>query len=486
MRRVLLVLGLMILAVAVVVVARTAQRSARQVRAAPPRPVAVDDSAAAARLAQAVRFKTVSYEDSAPAGGELLAFHAFLQRSFPKAHAALKREVVGDYSLLYTWAGSDERLEPVGLMSHMDVVPVEPGSEGSWTHPPFAGEIADGFVWGRGTLDDKIGVLALLESVETLIVQGFHPRRTIYLAFGCDEEMQGNGAARIARLLRERGVRPEFVLDEGSVIGRGLVPGVSKPVALIGIAEKGYASVELTVRGVGGHSSMPPRETAVGALARAIHRLEAHQMPERLDGPTRLMLEQLGPELPYIQRTAVANLWLLGPLIERQLAAAPSTNASIRTTTAPTIFQAGVKDNVLPASARAVVNFRILPGDSIGSVLEHVRSVVNDARVHARLLGTASNPSPVSSTTSFGYHVLELTTRQLFPNAVAAPFLVLGATDSHHYASLTPNVYRFLPVTLTSTDLARVHGTDERVSIKDYGQAIRFMIQLLRTADGNH
>jgi carboxypeptidase PM20D1 len=369
MRRVLLVLGLMIVAVAVLVVTRTAQRSASQTRAAPPRPAAVDDSAAAARLAQAVRFKTVSYQDSAPASGELRAFHAFLERSFPKAHAALRREAVGDYSLLYTWKGSDERLEPVVLMSHMDVVPVEPGSEGSWTHPPFAGEIADGCVWGRGTLDDKIGVLALLEAVETLVAQGFHPRRTVYLAFGHNEETQGSGAARIAQLLRERGVRPEFVLDEGSVIGRGLVPGLAKRVALIGIAEKGYASVELTVRNAGGHSSMPPRETAVGALARAIERLEEHQMPERLDGPTRLMLEQLGPEFPYVQRMAVANLWLFGPLVERQLAAAPSTNASIRTTTAPTIFQAGVKDNVLPASARAVVNFRILPGDSVGSVL---------------------------------------------------------------------------------------------------------------------
>jgi carboxypeptidase PM20D1 len=257
-------------------------------------------------------------------------------------------------------------------------------------------------------------------------------------------------------------------------------------VALIGIAEKGYASVELTVSDAGGHSSMPPRETAVGILARAIGTLEAHQMPEHLDGPTRLMLERLGPELPYAQRMAVANLWLFGPLLERQLATTPSTNASIRTTTAPTIFQAGVKDNVLPVRARAVVNFRILPGDSVGSVLEHVRSVIADSRVHARVLGAARNPSPVSSTTTVGYRVLELTTRQVFPEAVVAPSLVLAATDSRHYASLTTSIYRFLPVTLSATDIARIHGADERVSMEAYGRAIRFMIQLLLNVSADH
>jgi carboxypeptidase PM20D1 len=444
---------------------------------------AVDDSAAARRLAAAVRFRTVSWPDSAPARDALLALRAQIDADFPRVRSALTREVVDGYSLLYTWRGTDSTLAPVVLMGHMDVVPVEAAAEGSWHHGPFSGDIADGFVWGRGTLDDKVSVFAALEAVETLLGEGFAPQRTVYLAFGHDEEVSGSGADSIVERLRARGVHPEFVLDEGGAVTVGVFPGLTRPLALVGVAEKGYASVELTVEGTGGHSSMPPRETAVGVLAAAITKLERDPFPARLSGPAGAMFDAVGPALPWSARMAFANRWLFAPLIVRQLSAKPATDAVLRTTTAPTMFEGSPKDNVLPKRARAVVNFRILPGDSVAGVLARVNAVIADPRVTARLAaGAVSEPSPVSGTDTPGYRAIARAVREMTPEAIVAPSLVVGATDSRHYAVITPNAYRFLPVTLRSEDIARIHGVDERVSIENYGRAIRFLRRLVRLA----
>jgi len=275
-------------------------------------------------------------------------------------------------------------------------------------------------------------------------------------------------------------VRPEWVLDEGGAVTRGMMPGVEAPVALVGVAEKGFVSVELAARGEGGHSSMPPRSTAVGTLARAVARLEEHPLPGGIRGATELLFDHAGPEMPFGMRLVFANRWLFGPLVERQLAAAPSTDATLRTTTAATVIRGGTQDNVLPSSARAVVNFRILPGDSIAGVLAHVREVVDDPRVQVRTAGFGSEPSPVSGTETAGFRAIRRSIRQTFPDAVVAPYLVVGATDARHFHGLSPHVYRFLPVRVTARDLERMHGTDERVAVADYAAAVRFYAQLLR------
>jgi carboxypeptidase PM20D1 len=478
----LAILGVLVLLVAVMLV-RTAGFGVAQAEA--PRAAAYTAPAGAAeRLAEAIRIPTVSNQDSARFdAAAFAAFHELLRARFPRTHAALRREVVAGHSLLYTWPGSDPRLPPVLLMGHMDVVPVEPGTEAGWSRPPFGGAVADGFVWGRGALDNKSSVMGTLEAVEMMLAEGFRPQRTVMLAYGHDEETGGRGAARIAALLRGRGVRPEMVVDEGGVIGRGLMPGVDRPTALIGIAEKGFVSVELSVRTAGGHSSMPPRRGSIGRLSAAIQRLEDSPLPARLDGPTLQLFSRMGPELPYVQRVVFANLWLTRPLVVRTLAGAPSSNALIRTTTAPTIFHAGTKENVLPSRARAVVNFRILPGDSVAGVVAHVRRVVADSGVHVRAMeGFASEPSPVSRTDGEPYRLLERSIRQSAPDAVVAPYLVLGGTDARHYHALSEHVYRFLPVRMASEDLARMHGTDERIAIRDYQAAIGFYRQLLLNA----
>jgi carboxypeptidase PM20D1 len=271
-----------------------------------------------------------------------------------------------------------------------------------------------------------------------------------------------------------------MVLDEGGVIGSGILPDIVEPIALVGVAEKGFVTVELSTQTGGGHSSLPPSETAVGVVSAAVARLEANPMPARLEGATRELFDRIGPRLPLAQRAVFANLWLTRPIVTRRLESSAATNAMVRTTTAPTIFQAGTKDNVLPSSARAVVNFRILPGDSVSSVLEHVRRVVNDDRVELKPAGRFSaEPSAVSSADSEAFRTLECTIQSVAPDAVVAPYLVVVLTDARHYSDMSRNVFRFLPIRLTAGDLGRMHGKDERIGVSEYEAAIRTYRQLV-------
>jgi len=479
MKKAVAIVAVGLLLVLALVCYRAARFTSRQLAVTPAAPVVFDTAGAAVRLAGALTYRTISFQDSA-----FPPFQDYLRRSFPKLHARLKREMTGGYSLLYEWRGSDTALKPILLLAHQDVVPIEAGTENRWTEPPFAGRIADGYVWGRGALDDKGNLMAALEAVERLVAEGVTPKRTIYLAFGHDEEVGGtHGAARTAALLASRGVHLEYVLDEGGAIATGLVPGIAGPVALVGIAEKGYLSLELTVQGEGGHSSMPPPQTATGILSAAIARLEAHQMPRHIRGATAAMLDYIGPEMAFSRRLALGNLWLFGGLVERQFGATPSGNAMLRTTTAPTILAAGVKDNVLPSSARAVVNFRILPGDSIAGVVAHARAAIDDPRVTIRVMSESANePSPVSPLGAESFALVQRTFRQVAPGVIVTPWLVVGGTDSRHYDRLTTNVFRTGALGLGPTDVERIHGTNERVAISDYARNIAFYIQLIRNS----
>jgi carboxypeptidase PM20D1 len=443
--------------------------------------VAISEGAAE-RLAGSIRIATISAEDPADFDAKSFStFHRYLEKVFPQVHAELRREIVAEHSLLYTWQGTDSSLKPILLAGHMDVVPVESGSEQSWQHEPFGGRIADGFIWGRGAIDNKSTVMGTLEAVEMLLAEGFRPTRTVYLAYGHDEEVGGKAGARaIAKLLRRRMVELEMVLDEGGVIADGVLPGIADPVALVGIAEKGFLSIELIARVAGGHSSLPPAHSAVGIVSAAVARLEQNQMPARLEEPTREMFERVGPRFPYPQRALFANLWLTQPLVLRTLQRSPTTNAMVRTTTAPTMFQSGSKDNVLPSYARAVVNFRILPGDSIDAVMEHVRRTIDDDRVQVKIAGRfTAEPSPVSSTDSAGFRFLESAIRGTTPEAIVTPYLVVVATDSRYYSPLSRNVLRFLPLRLTARDLDRMHGANERLGIREYETAVRTYRQLI-------
>jgi carboxypeptidase PM20D1 len=489
MRRTFAILGFAVAALLALLVGRTLVFVSPEPPPLPESSFEADEAAAAEHLAEAIRFPTVSHSD--PERFDAKGFqglHEWLALTYPAVHATLGQEVVGGASLLYTWSGRDPSRAPLVLMGHLDVVPVDPGSEGEWTYGPFEGVVADGFVWGRGALDNKVNVVAILEAVEALLGEGFTPERTVYLAFGHDEEVGGrDGARRIAESLEARGMRrAALVVDEGGSRTQGFVPGLEEPMALVGVAEKGFLSLELSVRSEGGHSSMPPRETAISILARAITRLEEQPFPSRLDGPTRRMLESVGPDLPFTSRLAVANLWLFEPVVRARLAGTASTAATVRTTTAPTMITAGVKENVLPIRARAVVNFRILPGETRETVTAHVRTIVNDPRVTiGQATPFSTDPSPVSDPDGAGFRLVASSARQATrdPDLLVAPYLVIGGTDSRYYADRAESVLRFIPLLLGPEDLPRVHGTDERVSAADLATAVRFFHALVRGSD---
>jgi carboxypeptidase PM20D1 len=474
-------LGLAALAVALLACWQ-ADETAHPVTRAPDVAIA---SGAAERLAGAVRIPTISHADSAAFdAGAFSALHEYLKQQFPRVHAELQRDTVATHSLLYTWRGSDPSLKPILLMAHQDVVPVEPGTEAQWEQPPFAGTIADGFVWGRGAIDNKSAVVGILEAVEMLLAEGYRPQRTVLLAFGHDEEIGGiRGARAIADVLAQRATQIELVLDEGGVVGDGVMPGLPAPTALVGVAEKGFVSLELIARAEGGHSSLPPRQSAIGILSAAIARVEENQMPARIHGATQQLFEAIAPHAPGAQRAIFSNLWLTRPLVVRKLQANPTTNAMVRTTTAVTIFQGGTKENVLPRQARAIINFRILPGDSIADVVAHVRRVVDDPRVEVGIApGFSAEPSAISRTDSKSYRTVARTVRSLAPDMIVAPYLVVVVTDARYFAGLTETVLRFLPVRLQPADLARMHGLNERLAIRDYEWAIRFYRQLIINA----
>ena len=486
-RKILLSILALVLLIAVAAGVNTWRKGSRQMAVERLAPIKVDEAAAATRLSEAVRLNTTSSRDDANLNAEQFrALHALLETRFPGVHARLKRETVGDLSLLYTWEGTDPKARPIMLMAHQDVVPVAPGTEGDWQVEPFSGQVKDGFVWGRGSWDDKGNLMSQMEAVEMLLGGGYKPPRTIYLAFGADEEVSGaRGAAKIAALLKERKVQLDFVIDEGLLVLDGILPGIKQPTALIGVAEKGYMSVVLKMSATPGHSSMPPRQgtSAIAMMSAALTRLEDEQLPGGIRGVAGEMFDTLAPEMDGFSRVALSNLWLFGPVVKKQLEGAGSTNAMLRTTTALTILNAGNKENVLPGRAEATVNFRILPGDTKEQVLEHMRSKVSTAapadQFELFALPGAVDASKVAPTDSVQYRVLNKTIREIFPDAVVAPGLMIAGTDSIHYDPISDHIFKFSPIRANSEDLKRFHGTNERLSIAHYADAIRFYHRLI-------
>jgi carboxypeptidase PM20D1 len=478
----LLILAAVVIFPVAVLFIKTALFAKPNHKVAPLQPIAVDNEALAQKLAEGIRCRTISYDDP-----DKFDHHAFYQlrvvveSSFPFVQRFLERHEMGTDSLVYIWRGSRPDLNAIILMGHLDVVPVDAATEKDWQQPPFDGAIMDGFVWGRGSLDCKGQVFAILEAVESLLKNGFQPQRTIYLAFGHDEEVVNiNGAKKIAEWLETEGVRAEAVLDEGGYLSAGLMPGVRTPVALVASAEKGYLTLELVAEEAGGHSSIPPRQTAIDILAQALIRLKAHPLPAHVES-LRQTMRGIGAAAPAKWQLAFANLWLFKGMAERQMAATPYTNAAIRTTDAATMFSSGVKENILPQRARALVNLRLMPGDSAAMVTEHVRKVIDDQRIRVRAKPNSSDEaSPVSEIDTLAYRVLGRVIRQLFNNVPVAPFLELGATDARHYHRVSNHVYRFSPYALGEGDLERSHGVNERISVQALGTMAQFYAELVQ------
>ena len=432
-------------------------------------------------LSEAVQIPTINYTDTSKIDyTKLLDFHEFLKEKYPLVHQNLSLQKISEYSLLYKWQGQDNSAKPFMLIAHQDVVPIE--DESLWDYPPFSGKIANGFIYGRGSLDDKLSILGALEAVEQLLKEGYQPQKTLYLGFGHDEETLGSGAKSTADYLKSQNIQLEFLLDEGSVTTDGIFPGLDSPVALLGITEKGFANVEIIAKGQGGHSSMPPKKTAVGVLSKIIYNLQQNPMPQKMEGATGKMFDYIGPELSFFQRLVFANRWLTAGILKRELSKSPTTDATTRTTTAPTMLQGSIKENVLASKARGVVNFRILPGETDKDIIQHIKKHSDGEDIEINVLQYRP-ASPVSNADSKAFKAIKTSVQQICQDCIIAPSLVIAATDASKYADVADDIYRYLPVQLKSEDLKRIHGSNERISKENYALCIQFYYQLIKNAN---
>lgn len=436
-----------------------------------------------ANFKAAIRIPTVSFTETHVNTSALQEFDGLLRSVFPKVFSSslVRHEVVGNYSHLFTIAGTDADLEPYMLLAHIDVVPANEAD--GWDAPPFSAQEINGFIYGRGTIDNKQSVMGILQALEYLLEKGYTPRRTFYIGLGHDEEVNGlHGAVNIVKLLKSRGVKLLYVLDEGLAVLDGVISGLDGPAALIGISEKGQTTVKLSVSTSPGHSSMPPRESSIGILASAVRRLEENPMPRLFGyGPERSTFEHLAHKFGLPLRFIMSNLWLFSPLLSRVLERKPDTNAFVRTTTAVTMFNSGVKINIIPSYAEAYVNFRIHSAQTLQEVLKLVQSTISDDRVKIEMVN-GFDPLPISShdEQSFGFQIIKKTVLGMFPQLTVAPGICVGNTDSRHYRDITQDIYRFAPSWFKPGDPQRFHGVNERISIQNYEEIVQFYFQLMQ------
>lgn len=443
----------------------------------------IDEEAAINRLSSAIQFQTVSWNDRAIDTAEFINFINFLEVSFPLVHTQAEKVVLGDLSLLLTLHGTNSHLKPVMFTGHYDVVP----TEGGWDFEPFSGKIADGYIYGRGAIDNKNSVLGQLEAMEYLLSTGFNPERTIILAFGHDEELGGiHGASAMAEHLEENNVLLDAIFDEGGFITQGMVDGVENPVALIGIAEKRLVSFQLTSHGHAGHSSMPDEDkNAISILTQAINNIRENPMDQEITEPLEGFFENVGPHLSYFERIGIANRPLTENLVLNAFEKNAKKNALTRTTITPTVINAGQKTNTVPGTATAIINCRLLPGESVENVQRHIVESINDTLTQVTLIEDWGE-SPVTSYENEIYTILKETIFNTFSTktengaVIVSPYLTVNATDSRHYSNICINDYRFNPVPVTNRDAESIHGKNEYIKKRDYILSIVFYITMIR------
>ncbi|KXC06274.1 M20/M25/M40 family metallo-hydrolase [Microbacterium hominis] len=444
--------------------------------------MSADNAASIARFRELLQIPTVSHADEGLIDWE--PFDRLLDavvRLYPALHAVLEREVVDGHSLLYRWPGARGGADPLVLMAHLDVVPVV---EQEWDLPPFAAEIAgegaDAAIHARGAIDDKGALVAILEAVEALVADGFSPEHDVYLAFGHNEETAGGGARAIVALLRERGVEPGLVLDEGGAVVEGVVPGISVPTAMVGVAERGVMTLRLTAREGSGHASTPPAFTATTRLARANDRIHRHPFPAHIAPPVRALFATLAPHAAQPLRTVFANLGLLAPVVARVFPRlGPEMNAMVRTTAVATELSGAPGENVLATTARAAVNVRLLTGDTVASATARIRRVVADPHVEVEVRH-GSDPSPVSPWRGRPWRRIATAVREtLGEEVVTTPYIQLGASDSRWFTAISAHVYRFTPFHLTRAERDALHSHNERIRVASWLAGIRFYRALI-------
>lgn len=430
-------------------------------------------------LSRAIQLSTVSSEDDSTYKTKLAIFQHFLAITYPNVFKSLICIEATKPSLLYRWKGEDSSKSPIVFCAHQDVVPA--GDTLLWSHPPFAGIVDDIHIWGRGTLDDKGSLIAMLEALEILMADNKIPLQDIYIAFGHDEEVGGiEGAQQIAKWMAANNVAPACVYDEGLAVTYGMIPGLERPAALIGTSEKGYLSVKIEANLEGGHSSTPSDRNSITVLNSAISAIINNQPDAKITKPVEDFIDFIGPELPFFQRVIFANRWLFKPLIANIYTKKPASNALVCTTAAPTILSAGSVENVIPTSASAIINFRLLPGDSSHLVIKRLNNLVKDSCVVIAPYGIKREAASVSPSNTEGFRNLQRAINSAFGNnVVVSPALMLASSDGRHYATVCKNIYRFAPIEVTSQDMKRIHGINERIGKENLKKAVIFYRELL-------
>ena len=431
------------------------------------------------RFRKLIRIRTVSHKDASRRDeAEFRKFPKYIKDEYPGIIKHLEFHQEGLYGCYLIWQGTDGSLKPGVFMAHFDVIGVE---NQHWTMEPFGGDMFDGCIWGRGTLDTKNTVSGILCAVDALLKEGYAPERTLYFVFGGDEELMGElGTGRMCEIFREKGMFFDFVLDEGSIVADGMVPGIKGKTALIGIGEKGFANFCIKTHGAGGHAAYPPRVTAGGRLARALYRLEKKKSPLRTTLELKKFLEGAAPYVPLASAVLFSNLWLFAPLITLILSLSPKSAALVRTTRSITIIRGGDADNVLPQNTEAVINCRLLPGDTVIRALERCKRVIRDPEVEIMVDKNGGAGDPRSAGSLKRYGILSEVIRNVFPDAVIAPNLVTASTDSKYFADISAEIYRFVPMVLTEEEVDRIHGSDERISVENFYRGIVFFKEAVR------
>ena len=438
-------------------------------------------------LSEAIQIKTISNRETDKVDWAAFdALHKFIDESYPLIREKLEKTIVPPANLVYYWKGSKPGLDAVALLGHQDVVPVTKGTEQDWIHPPFEGFDDGEYIWGRGALDMKNHLTGVLEAVESLLEDGFEPERDVYLLFGDNEEVVANdknGARDIMNYLKDKGVRLDCVLDEGGAMLPVDVKGVikNKYLAGIGIAEKGYSDIEISVPAKGGHSSAPPKHSAVGELANVIRDLENHQFKAAFNENMKLLIESVSRNMTYPVRLVTCNVKALYPILLQVFKLIPPAACMVRTTTGITMTQGSPAANVLPQRATVTVNFRAMPGTTTEDLVSHIKKVVRNKNIEVNVLNSkeASSFSPIDSRS---FKIIERLCLAIEPNSIVAPYLVMGGTDACNYEPICDNIYRYGPFRADASLMMLCHGTNERIPVACMEDGLRFFKNFVREA----
>ncbi|MBR4727632.1 MAG: M20/M25/M40 family metallo-hydrolase [Clostridia bacterium] len=442
---------------------------------------------ACAHLSGAISIPTVSYPEKDNVDfSQFDRFHAYLDETYPLIRENLEKELIEEANLIYRWKGSRSDLDPIALLSHQDVVPVSEKTESDWMHPPFSGFNDGEFIWGRGALDMKNHLIGVMEAVESLLAEGFAPERDVYLLFGQDEEVSmsdSGGAHAMMETLRARGIHLDCVIDEGGVMLPVDVKGVMNHKCLcgVGIAEKGYADIEISVHAKGGHSSQPPKHSAIGELAAVIRKLERKQFKAEMPPFLMDMLKSVGRNCTYPLRLLTCNIPLLKPVLKIAMTQIPLSASMMRTTTAVTMLSGSPAANVLPQKATATVNFRMMPGVSSADVINHIHRCAKRGNVEIHCLKKIE-ASAVSHADSRAFQIIEALCMQESSDHIVVPYLVMYGTDACAYEPICENIYRFSPFKAGFDLMLCAHATNERIPVSSIGPAITFFKRYIRKA----